>query len=119
MAIVRSREGGAWDTHGLRKDVEPSYGAVWEGLGKYVLYNGMVLPASRDARAFTAAFYRWLSEGGELEPNPIRLMPGGLESVVSDGFALLGGGTMEDRSKERPEACMKPVSAEKLVYRLR
>jgi hypothetical protein len=46
-------------------------------------------------------------------------MPGGLESVVSDGFALLGCGTMEDRSKERPEVWMKSVSAEKLVYRLR
>jgi NADPH:quinone reductase-like Zn-dependent oxidoreductase len=119
MAIVRSREGGAWDTYGLRKDVEPSYGAVWEGLGKYVLYKGMALPASREARAFTAAFYRWLSGGGKLEPNPIRLMPGGLENVVSDGFTLLGCGSMEDRGKERPEAWMKPVSAEKLVYRLR
>jgi hypothetical protein len=119
MAVVRSKEGNAWDTYGLRKDVEPSYGAVWEGLGKFVLYNGMALLASREARAFTAAFYRWLSGGGKLEPNPIRLMPGGLENVVPDGFALLGCGSMEDRNKERPEAWMRPVSAEKLVYRLR
>jgi hypothetical protein len=46
-------------------------------------------------------------------------MPGGLENVVPDGLALLGCGSMEDRNKERPEAWMRPVSAEKLVYRLR
>lgn len=45
-------------------------------------------------------------------------MPGGLESVVPDGFALLGPGSMQQRQQDRTEPWMKPVSAEKLVYKL-
>lgn len=55
MAIVRSREGGAWTAEGLA--IEPSYGAVWEGLGEDVQYQGMILPASKQARLFAVAFY--------------------------------------------------------------
>ncbi|MCJ1413460.1 hypothetical protein MMC19_007565, partial [Ptychographa xylographoides] len=95
MAIVRSREGGAWTAEKLA--VEPSYGAVWEGLGADVQYQGMVLPASPKARGFAVAYYKWLSKGGKSEPNPLREMPGGLESVVDDGLRLLGSGTMGDR----------------------
>ncbi|KAK5659548.1 hypothetical protein OQA88_750 [Cercophora sp. LCS_1] len=117
VAIVRSREGGAWSTEGVPlEDLE--YGAVWEGLGADVAYSEFVVRASREAREFAAAFYRWLSEGGNLEPNPVRLMPGGLERVMEDGFSLLGSGLMEDRQKARTEEWMQPVQAEKLVYRI-
>ncbi|KAK1833625.1 hypothetical protein QBC39DRAFT_400858 [Podospora conica] len=116
VAIVRSREGGAWRTEGVPME-KVVYGAVWEGLGKEVGYTGFVVPASAEARAFAAAFYRWLSEGRNLEPSPVRLMPGGLERVVEDGFALLGAGTMEDRVS-REEEWMKPVHGEKLVYQI-
>lgn len=117
MAIVRSREGGAWENDDLREGVEPSYGAVWEGLGEDVLYQGLTLPASHEERDFASAFYRWLSDGGELQPSPVRLMPGGLDRIVPDGFALLGSGSMEHRGKATAE-WMRPVSAEKLVYKL-
>ena len=114
MAIVRSREGGAWTAPDL--SVEPSYGAVWEGLGEVVQYQGMNLPASQKARDFAVAFYKWLSEGGRLKPNPLREMPGGLEDIFDDGYRLLGSGTMGDRDAKSDKAWMKPLSAEKMVY---
>lgn len=118
VAVVRSREGGAWSTPVSElRGLEPSYGAVWEGLGADVEYAGMTLPVNPESRAFTVAFYHWLSEGGKLVPNPVRVMPGGLERVVEDGFALLGSGGMGDR-KAQTEERMRPVSAEKLVYLL-
>ena len=116
MAIVRSREGGAWRAEHLA--VAPSYGAVWEGLGADVQYQGMVLPGFPKARGFAVAFYKWLSEGGRLEPNPLREMPGGLESVVDDGLRLLGSGTMGDRDIGSGKDWMRPLSAEKMVYRI-
>lgn len=116
MAIVRSKEGGARTAHNL--SVEPSYGAVWEGLGEVVQYQGMNLPASPTARNFAVAFYQWLSKGGRLKPNPLREMPGGLDSIVDDGFKLLGSGTMGDRGAEIEKAWMTPLSAEKMVYRV-
>ncbi|MCJ1380443.1 hypothetical protein MMC17_003547 [Xylographa soralifera] len=118
MAIVRSKEGGAWTAENLDSVVEPSYGAVWEGLGEDVGYQGMTLPASREARSFTVSFYKWLSEGGKLKPNPLREMPGGLESIVDDGLSLLGSGTMRDRGTKSAKGWMEPLSAEKLVYRI-
>lgn len=55
----------------------------------------------------------------QLEPNPVRLMPGGLEKVAQDGFRLLGGGLVSERSKiERTEEYMRSISAEKLIYSL-
>ena len=59
----------------------------------------------------------WLSEGGKLEPNPLREMPGGLESIVDDGLRLLGSGTMGDRYTKGEKDWMRPLSAEKMVYR--
>ena len=116
MAIVRSREGGAWIEE-EKLLIEPSYGAVWEGLGEEVQYQGMHLPASPRARSFAVAFYEWLASGrGRLEPNPLREMPGGLESIADDGFGLLGSGTMGDRGSSSERAYMKPLSAEKMVY---
>jgi hypothetical protein len=118
MAIVRSREGGAWKTDDLL--CEPVYGAVWEGLGEEVQYQGMTVPKSPAGRAFAVAFYKWLGMtlGSDIQPVPIRLMPGGLEMVVEDGFALLGAGGMEERQANRTEEWMRPISAEKLVYTL-
>ncbi|CAG5169959.1 uncharacterized protein ALTATR162_LOCUS7108 [Alternaria atra] len=118
IAIVRSREGGAWKANSIH--VEPSYGAVWEALGEEVQYQGFTVQRSPAARGFAVAFYAWLGEsvGSELSPNPIRLMPGGLESVVRDGFQLLGAGGMEERRIIRAEPWMRSVSAEKLVYRI-
>ncbi|KZL63586.1 hypothetical protein CI238_02894 [Colletotrichum incanum] len=114
MAIVRSREGGAFDSEGL--NVEPVYGAVWEAFGVEIQYQNLVVPPSHQARAFAGAFYTWLSSGPRLVPNPVRRMPGSLERIVPDGFALLGSGSMQDRAQHREEPHMKPVSAEKLVY---
>ncbi|CEI68745.1 hypothetical protein FVEN_g8000 [Fusarium venenatum] len=114
MAIVRSFEGGAFDTEHIVGN--PIYGAVWEAFGVEVQYHGMNLPASRPARAFATAFYKWLSKCQPLVPNPIRLMPGGLERIPLDGLILLGGGNMEDRLENRDEEWMRQISAEKLVY---
>jgi NADPH:quinone reductase-like Zn-dependent oxidoreductase len=118
MAIVRSRAAGAWKADNLA--IEPVYGAVWEGLGEEVQYQGFTVSKSPAARAFAVAFYRWLETalGSDLKPTPIRLMPGGLEKVVEDGFQLLGAGSVTDRQAKRPEEWMRPVSAEKLVYRI-
>ncbi|KAL1591996.1 hypothetical protein SLS60_011588 [Paraconiothyrium brasiliense] len=115
-AVVRSRAGGAWHAGELR--FEPIYGAVWEGLGEEVQYQGMVVKRSPAARDFAVAFYEWLGQamGSSLRPVPIRRMPGGLSKVVEDGFLLLGSGKMDERKVERSEEWMKPLSAEKLVY---
>lgn len=47
-------------------------------------------------------------------------MPGGLEKIVPDAFALLGSGKVVDRDVDgkgyRSEPWMKPISGEKLVY---
>ena len=119
LAVTRSIEGGAWSSEGLLEGPEPSYGAVWEGLGERVEYQGFVLEASEGGREFAGAFYKWLSEGGwKLEGNPVRLMPGGLGNVVEDGFTLLGSGSMGDRVHERREEWMRAVSGEKMVYRV-
>lgn len=119
VAVVRSREGGAWTSCNVSGD--PSYGAVWEGLGEEVQYQGFTIKQSHSLRAFSVRFYRWLGDaiGAELQPNPIRLMHGGLDKVVADGFRLLGGADMGDRMSGSTEEWMKPISAEKLVYKLR
>jgi NADPH:quinone reductase-like Zn-dependent oxidoreductase len=118
MAIVRSKASGFWETEGLAEGVEPIYGAVWEGLGVEIQYVKFAVPASPDARAFAVAWYKWLSEGGKLQANPLRHMPGGLEQIVSDGFVLLGAGSLNDRKHDRTEPWMKRISAEKMVYKL-
>lgn len=118
LAIVRSRQGGAWKAESL--PTEPVYGAVWEGLGEAVEYQGFTVKQSPAAREFAVEYYKWLSQaaGSELIPVPIRIMPGGLDRVAEDGFRLLGAGSMTERSVGRSEEWMRPVSAEKLVYRI-
>ncbi|KAF8210429.1 hypothetical protein K438DRAFT_1959697 [Mycena galopus ATCC 62051] len=115
IAVVRSREAGAWDADGVT--TEPIYGAVWEGLGEDVEYHKLVVRTSPAKKSFATAFYKWLSDGGLLHPNPVRVMPGGLQKVVEDGFSLLGTG-VSDRTQERIEEHMRPISGEKLVYKI-
>lgn len=75
------------------------------------------------------AFYKFMSGGSAkdhsrfpISPNPVRLMPGGLAEIVSDAFVLLGTYKVVDRPVEASDhgakEWMKPVSAEKLVYRV-
>ncbi|KAF4954527.1 hypothetical protein FGADI_5208 [Fusarium gaditjirri] len=124
FAVIRGPVGGQYDPAPLT--VKPIHGAVWEGLGVEVGYYNAVIPENPDAHAFAKKFYNFLSKPlpsgrAQLEPNPVRLMPGGLERVVQDGFRLLSTGTglVSERPRiVRPEDYMRPVSAEKLVYSL-
>ena len=118
LAVVRSRAGGAWSTPASELGTEPVYGAVWEGLGESVEYYNMHLPSDSEARAFAVAFYRWLSQGKKLQANQVRLMPGGLEKIVQDAFMLLGPGTMNERRTGDGQDHLRPVSGEKVVYRI-
>ncbi|EWG55785.1 hypothetical protein FVEG_13734 [Fusarium verticillioides 7600] len=119
-AVIRRPVGGQYDSALLV--VKPAYGAVWEGLGVEVGYYNAVIPANPDAHVFAKKFYDFLSKPlpsgrAQLEPNPVRLMPGALEKVTPDAFRLLGTGLVSERSKtQRPEEYMRPISAEKLVY---
>ena len=51
-------------------------------------------------------------------------MPGGLPRIVPDAFTLIGAGKVADRAKDEvkydleAKPWMKPISGEKLVYRL-
>jgi NADPH:quinone reductase-like Zn-dependent oxidoreductase len=116
LAIVRSREGGACEGNDLTEKVSPIYGAVWEGLGEEVLYKGVTVHALPEARRSAVACYEWLSSGSHIEPNQVRLMPGGLERIVPDGFTLLATGAMQERLSGRTAPYMRPVASEKLVY---
>ncbi|KAI1032616.1 hypothetical protein LB503_012588 [Fusarium chuoi] len=122
FAVIRGSVGGQYDPELIT--VKPAYGAVWEGLGVEVGYNAAVIPKNSDAHTFAKEFYNFLgkllpSGKAQLEPKSVRLMPGGLEKVTQDGFRLLGTGLVSERLEiERPEEYMRPISAEKLVYRL-
>ncbi|TXT12833.1 hypothetical protein VHUM_01234 [Vanrija humicola] len=113
---------GVWGSVGYR--VGPVYGAAWEALGVEIGYDSQTIPAKPDARAFAAAFYNWLGTAAadgkvKVEPNPARVMPGGLERVVPDGFVLLGWNQVSARDNNgRTEEYMRPISGEKLVYEL-
>jgi hypothetical protein len=100
--------------------IQPVYGAAWEGLGEEVHFgHGVVFPASARGRAFAATFYLWLSEGDQVKivPNPVRLMPGGLERVPADGLALVSDIQLSARKEgARSEEYMRPISGEKIVY---
>lgn len=96
-----------------------------------ILFTDETLAANADWRALTVEFYKYLSAGSStdsarfpIDPNPIRLMPGGLERVVPDAFQLIGSGKVADREKARVETdveakpWLKPISGEKLVYKI-
>ncbi|EEU44581.1 uncharacterized protein NECHADRAFT_85264 [Fusarium vanettenii 77-13-4] len=122
FAVFRGPVGGRYDPSKLR--IKPIYGAVWEGLGVEIGYNGTVIPASQEAREFARQYFDFLAVGtssgrSRIEPNPVRIMPGGFERVVPDGFTLLGSGSVSQRSNVKGgEEHMGPISAEKLVYRV-
>ncbi|EHK47732.1 Hypothetical protein TRIATDRAFT_81082 [Trichoderma atroviride IMI 206040] len=122
MAVFRGPKGGQYDPSELR--IKPIYGAVWEGLGYEIGYNGATIPANPAARVFATKFFNFLSTAAadgkvKLEPNPVRLMPGGLERIVPDGFTLLGSGLVSKRpDTSRTEDYMRPISGEKIVYRI-
>lgn len=82
----------------------------------------MIIPANGNARAFATAFYQYLGSGvgtGEirLHPNPVRLLPGGLNGIPVDGFALLSGSfkaERQDQNQNKPY--LRPISGEKIVH---
>ncbi|TCD61243.1 hypothetical protein EIP91_008710 [Steccherinum ochraceum] len=122
IACIRK---STWDREGIKEGVEGIYSSVWVGLGKDIVYNNEPMPANPEWRAFSVAFYKWLSSFQDrfpIAPNPIRLMPGGLERIAPDGFTLLGSQKVIDRpsgaTSHGTEPWMKPISAEKLVYRI-
>ncbi|OTB05606.1 hypothetical protein M426DRAFT_10353 [Hypoxylon sp. CI-4A] len=121
LATFRSPAAGNYDAHKLKHS--PVFGAVWEALGVEIGYHGFVLPANAKARAFAAAFYEYLGSdsktgGVKLVPNPVRIMPGGLEQIPLDGFTLLGGNLDPERHQDQSSDHMRPISAGKIVYRL-
>ncbi|KAE9394114.1 GroES-like protein [Gymnopus androsaceus JB14] len=123
IAVIRK---SAWRKEGIRQDVTPLYGAAWAGLGKEIFYNNEILPADPSWRALTVAFFDWMSSYSDhfpISPNPVRIMPGGFSGIADDAFMLLGAGKVADRDSNlalaaRTEAWMKPISGEKLVYRV-
>ena len=61
----------------------------------------MNLSANSRVRDLAVAFYSWLCfQSRRLGPNPLHEMAGDLESIVDDGFELLGSGTMGDRTSK-------------------
>ncbi|KAJ3543217.1 hypothetical protein NM208_g3693 [Fusarium decemcellulare] len=122
FGVFRGPVGGRYDPSKL--SIKPIYGAVWEGLGVEIGYNGATIPANPKAREFAKEFFNFLSAESSsgrahLEPNPVRVMPGGLERIVRDGFALLGSGSVSERANVMgKEEHMRPISAEKLVYKI-
>lgn len=81
------------------------------------------IPVDLTHRAFAVAFYKYLSSFSlafPIKSNPVRVMPGGLERIVPDGFALIGSGKVADREthEARQEEHMRKISAEKLIYQI-
>ncbi|KAG6811061.1 hypothetical protein H0H92_009150 [Tricholoma furcatifolium] len=137
IATVR-RE--AWARDGVKPGVTGFYTAVWVGLGHELFYYGMAyytfpplsiqhqshlgkhLPASKDWRAFTVEFYKYLSSHPQQFPIPHitpRIMPNGLHGIVPFAFPLLGNDLVIERNFEGAEHYLKPISAEKLVFPLK
>lgn len=123
IAVIRSKD---WDKGGISEGVTPLYGAVWQGLGHELIYNDATLPASPSWRAFSVAFYKFLSAGSAkdrslfpISPNPVRLMPGGLAEIVSDAFMLIGAYKVVDRpveaTSEGAKEWMNPADRKSVV----
>ncbi|TCD60171.1 hypothetical protein EIP91_010618 [Steccherinum ochraceum] len=125
---IACSRGQGWTREGMREGVEVTPLAVYVGLGKEIHLFGNDIPANPEWRAFTVAFFKWLSSTKDrlpIAPNPVRLMPGGLERIVQDGLTLLskpGSMSVADRpvdpESHGTEQWWKPVSGEKLVYRV-
>lgn len=122
IAVIRK---GSWNEDGIKEGVNAIYSAVWFGLGHELVYNEAVIPANPEWRAFSVEFFKFLSAGSPIDPShfpiepiPVRLMPGGLDRIVPDAFTLLGTGLPETRKAVGGEPWMKPISGEKVVYRV-
>ncbi|TDL24517.1 GroES-like protein [Rickenella mellea] len=120
--IATVRGPSQWAQDGIKKGVDVEYMAAWTMLGKEFWYNGGIhFPAEPIHRALAVKLYEYLSASnpqsplasGAFKPNKVRLMPGGLDRVT-EAFPLLGVG----RVTERKTGDWKPLSAEKMVYRL-
>ncbi|KAH6619896.1 chaperonin 10-like protein [Boeremia exigua] len=111
FAAFRSPALGGFRIDELR--IKPILGAVWEGLGAEIVYQGgAVIPANSEARQFAAEFYKYLGLVG-IVPNPTRRMSGGLANIPNEGFSLLGAwGDKEATAREH----LRPISGEKIVY---
>ncbi|TCD64944.1 hypothetical protein EIP91_003402 [Steccherinum ochraceum] len=126
--ITCFRPSDYWNKEVIREGVEGTFSVLYVGLGKEIVFLGHVIPPDPEWRAFTVAFYKWLSSFKDrlpIAPNPARLMPGGLERIVQDGLTLLASpasSLLIDRPAEpevpASEPWLRPVSGEKLVYRI-
>ncbi|CRG91355.1 hypothetical protein PISL3812_08403 [Talaromyces islandicus] len=117
FAAYRTPAIGGFDMAALK--IKPVVGPVWEGLGVEIGYHGVTLPANPEARRFAAAFFKYISNTSFLLPVPIRLMPGGMDEIISEGFAVLRNSSLTSGTGlDRKEAHLQPVSMEKLVYKI-
>ncbi|CVL07882.1 related to toxD gene [Fusarium mangiferae] len=110
FAVYRSPALGKFDITKLR--IKPLIGAVWEGLGVEIGYQGASIPANPQARKFAAEFFNFLgSEASQgkvkLDSNPVRQMPGGLDKIAEEGLPLISPNKVPG---------VRAVSAEKVVY---
>ncbi|GKZ21900.1 hypothetical protein AbraIFM66951_007331 [Aspergillus brasiliensis] len=123
FAAYRSPSIGGFDLSALK--IKPVIGPVWEGLGVEIGYHGVTLPANSEARNFAAAFFKYISQeptsgSSVLQSVPIRLMPGGLDRIISDGFSVLRNSSLGSKagSHLKKDAHLQPISMEKLVYKI-
>ncbi|KAF5674605.1 ToxD-like protein [Fusarium denticulatum] len=110
FAVYRSPALGKFDITKLR--IKPLIGAVWEGLGVEIGYQGASIPANPKARKFAAEFFKFLGSEApqgkfKLESNPVRQMPGGLDKIAEQGLPLVSPNKVPG---------VRAVSAEKVVY---
>ncbi|KAM5359931.1 hypothetical protein ACJA88_015000 [Fusarium oxysporum] len=110
FAVYRSPALGKFDINKLR--IKPLIGAVWEGLGVEIGYQGASIAANPQARKFAAGFFKFLGSGApqgkvKLESNPVRQMHGGLDKIAEEGLPLVSPNKVPG---------VRAVSAEKVVY---
>ncbi|KAF5686233.1 ToxD-like protein [Fusarium denticulatum] len=85
------------------------------------IFGGVAICSTTETRSFAAAFYQFLGSGAvsnevKLQPNPVRLLPGGLDKISSKGFNLL---SVNQKSEPgQATEIFKRVSGEKLVFSL-
>ena len=87
--------------------------------------TGVILPADPEARNFAAAFFEFIGQepipGFKfLQSIPVRLMPGGMDQIISDGFSVIHNSPLVSRTgaDRKEDAHLRPISMEKLVYRI-
>ncbi|KAK1147829.1 hypothetical protein N8T08_000342 [Aspergillus melleus] len=123
FAAYRTPSIGGFDMTTLK--IKPVVGPVWEGLGVEIGYHGVTLPANPEARNFAAAFFEFIGQEQNsgfklLESVPVRLMPGGMDQIISDGFSVIRNSPLVSRNgaNRKEDAHLRPISMEKLVYRI-